>query len=41
MSAALAGNLQPLERLVALVDQASGVGPLGIDLAVNVATECS
>ncbi len=41
VSAALAGNPAPLERLVALDDQASGAGALGIDLAVNVATECS
>ena len=41
VSAALAGDPAPLERLVALDDQASGAGALGIDLAVNVATECS
>ncbi len=41
VSAALGGAPAPLERLVALDDQASGAGALGIDLAVNVATECS
>ena len=40
-SAALAGNPAPLERLLALDEQASSSGSLGIDLAVNVATECS
>ena len=41
VSAALGGDPAPLERLVALDDQASGAGALGIDLAVNVATECT
>ncbi len=41
VGAALGGDPAPLERLVALDDQASGAGALGIDLAVNVATECS
>jgi pimeloyl-ACP methyl ester carboxylesterase len=41
VSAALAGSPAALERLVALDDQASGAGVPGIDLAVNVATECS
>ncbi len=40
-SAALAGNPGPLERLLALDERASSSGSLGIDLAVNVATECS
>jgi pimeloyl-ACP methyl ester carboxylesterase len=40
VSAALAGDPRPLERLVALDDEATGTG-LGVDLAVNVATECT
>jgi pimeloyl-ACP methyl ester carboxylesterase len=41
VSAALGGDPAPVERLVALDDEATGAGALGIDLAVNVATECS
>ncbi|HEX4521601.1 MAG TPA: alpha/beta hydrolase [Gaiellaceae bacterium] len=41
VSAALGGDPRQLERLVALDDQSTGAEALGIDLAVNVATECS